>query len=55
MNGLYVYVLQSILQHPAVGDCAVVALEDALKGHVPLALCVLKNGKSYHFLIDGNQ
>ncbi|KAJ0012601.1 hypothetical protein NQD34_016935 [Periophthalmus magnuspinnatus] len=35
---------ESILQHPAVGDCAVVALEDALKGHVPLALCVLKNG-----------
>uniref|UniRef100_A0A3B3ZDC4 Acyl-CoA synthetase short-chain family member 3, mitochondrial n=1 Tax=Periophthalmus magnuspinnatus TaxID=409849 RepID=A0A3B3ZDC4_9GOBI len=36
---------ESILQHPAVGDCAVVALEDALKGHVPLALCVLKNGE----------
>ncbi|KAJ0057015.1 hypothetical protein NL108_000851, partial [Boleophthalmus pectinirostris] len=35
---------EAILQHPAVGDCAVVALEDALKGHVPLALCVLKNG-----------
>uniref|UniRef100_A0AAV2IZE3 acetate--CoA ligase n=2 Tax=Knipowitschia caucasica TaxID=637954 RepID=A0AAV2IZE3_KNICA len=32
-----------ILQHPALADCAVVALEDALKGHVPLALCVLKN------------
>ncbi|KAM9845579.1 acyl-CoA synthetase short-chain family member 3, mitochondrial [Aulostomus maculatus] len=35
---------ESVLQHPAVGDCAVVGLEDALKGHVPLALCVLKNG-----------
>ncbi|XP_060926205.1 acyl-CoA synthetase short-chain family member 3, mitochondrial [Limanda limanda] len=35
---------ESVLQHPAVGDCAVVALEDALKGHVPLALCVLKKG-----------
>lgn len=35
---------ESILQHPAMGDCAVVAQEDALKGHVPLALCVLKNG-----------
>ncbi|XP_026182210.1 acyl-CoA synthetase short-chain family member 3, mitochondrial isoform X2 [Mastacembelus armatus] len=35
---------ESVLQHPAVGDCAVVGLEDTLKGHVPLALCVLKNG-----------
>ncbi|MEQ2169412.1 Acyl-CoA synthetase short-chain member 3, mitochondrial, partial [Goodea atripinnis] len=26
------------------GDCAVVGLEDTLKGHVPLALCVLKQG-----------
>uniref|UniRef100_A0A665VB60 Acyl-CoA synthetase short-chain family member 3, mitochondrial n=1 Tax=Echeneis naucrates TaxID=173247 RepID=A0A665VB60_ECHNA len=34
---------ESVLQHPAVGDCAVVGLEDSLKGHVPLALCVLKN------------
>uniref|UniRef100_A0A3P8TYJ5 Acyl-CoA synthetase short-chain family member 3, mitochondrial n=1 Tax=Amphiprion percula TaxID=161767 RepID=A0A3P8TYJ5_AMPPE len=35
---------ESVMQHPAVGDCAVVGLEDSLKGHVPLALCVLKNG-----------
>ncbi|KAM7378422.1 hypothetical protein PAMA_013367 [Pampus argenteus] len=35
---------ESVLQHPAVGDCAVVGLEDTLKGHVPLAVCVLKNG-----------
>lgn len=35
-----------MLQHPAVGDCAVVGLEDSLKGHVPLALCVLKNGEN---------
>ncbi|XP_029018727.1 acyl-CoA synthetase short-chain family member 3, mitochondrial isoform X2 [Betta splendens] len=35
---------ESVLQHPAVGECAVVGLEDPLKGHVPLALCVLKNG-----------
>uniref|UniRef100_A0A8C3B0G3 Acyl-CoA synthetase short-chain family member 3, mitochondrial n=1 Tax=Cyclopterus lumpus TaxID=8103 RepID=A0A8C3B0G3_CYCLU len=34
---------ESVLQHPAVADCAVVGLEDALKGVVPLALCVLKN------------
>ncbi|CAN9508446.1 unnamed protein product [Ophioblennius macclurei] len=33
---------ESVLLHPAVGDCAVVGLDDALKGHVPLALCVLK-------------
>lgn len=35
---------ESVMQHPAVGDCAVVGLEDSLKGHVPLALCVLKKG-----------
>ncbi|KAI3366658.1 hypothetical protein L3Q82_009347, partial [Scortum barcoo] len=35
---------ESVLQHPAVADCAVVGLEDSLKGAVPLALCVLKNG-----------
>lgn len=41
-----VCVSQSVLQHPAVGDCAVVGLEDSLKGVVPLALCVLKNGEA---------
>ncbi|MBN3284115.1 ACSS3 synthetase, partial [Polyodon spathula] len=35
---------ESILHHPAVADCAVVGLEDSLKGHIPLALCILKNG-----------
>ncbi|XP_047246030.1 acyl-CoA synthetase short-chain family member 3, mitochondrial isoform X2 [Girardinichthys multiradiatus] len=35
---------ESVLLHSAVGDCAVVGLEDTLKGHVPLALCVLKQG-----------
>lgn len=34
---------ESVLLHPAVVDCAVVGLEDSLKGHVPLALCVLRN------------
>ncbi|KAL7882908.1 hypothetical protein SRHO_G00005660 [Serrasalmus rhombeus] len=34
---------ESVLQHPSVVDCAVVGLEDSLKGHVPLALCVLQN------------
>ncbi|KAF5889236.1 acyl-CoA synthetase short-chain family member 3, mitochondrial, partial [Clarias magur] len=33
---------ECILQHPGVVDCAVVGLEDSLKGHVPLALCVLR-------------
>lgn len=42
-------VLQSVLLHPAVVDCAVVGLEDSLKGHVPLALCVLRNGEAYYF------
>ncbi|KAA0721095.1 Acyl-CoA synthetase short-chain family member 3, mitochondrial [Triplophysa tibetana] len=39
---------EAVLLHPAVVDCAVVGLEDSLKGHVPLALCVLRNdcGKS---------
>uniref|UniRef100_A0A672YE53 Acyl-CoA synthetase short-chain family member 3, mitochondrial n=1 Tax=Sphaeramia orbicularis TaxID=375764 RepID=A0A672YE53_9TELE len=35
---------ESVLLHPCLGDCAVVGLEDTLKGHVPLALCVLKKG-----------
>ena len=36
-----------MLQHPGVVDCAVVGLEDSLKGHVPLALCVLRKGKTH--------
>lgn len=43
---LNVRVFQSVLQHAAVGDCAVVGLEDELKGLVPLALCVLKHGET---------
>ncbi|XP_068613813.1 acyl-CoA synthetase short-chain family member 3, mitochondrial-like, partial [Brachionichthys hirsutus] len=35
---------EAVLLHPSVGDCAVVGQEDSLKGAVPLALCVLKNG-----------
>ncbi|XP_029598654.1 acyl-CoA synthetase short-chain family member 3, mitochondrial isoform X2 [Salmo trutta] len=34
---------ESVLLHPGVVDCAVVGLEDSLKGHVPLALCVLRD------------
>ncbi|XP_044535112.1 acyl-CoA synthetase short-chain family member 3, mitochondrial [Gracilinanus agilis] len=35
---------ESVLSHGSVADCAVVGKEDALKGHVPLALCVLRTG-----------
>ncbi|XP_030633153.1 acyl-CoA synthetase short-chain family member 3, mitochondrial isoform X2 [Chanos chanos] len=35
---------ESVLLHAGVVDCAVVGLEDSLKGHVPLALCVLRHG-----------
>nr|XP_060633375.1 acyl-CoA synthetase short-chain family member 3, mitochondrial isoform X2 [Anolis sagrei ordinatus] len=35
---------EAVLTHRDVADCAVVGQEDSLKGHVPLALCVLRNG-----------
>ncbi|XP_030197857.1 acyl-CoA synthetase short-chain family member 3, mitochondrial [Gadus morhua] len=35
---------ESLLQHPDVVDCAVMGLDDSLKGVVPLAMCVLRNG-----------
>ncbi|XP_075284052.1 acyl-CoA synthetase short-chain family member 3, mitochondrial isoform X2 [Opisthocomus hoazin] len=35
---------ECVLFHHAVADCAVVGQEDALKGHVPFALCVLREG-----------
>jgi len=35
-----------VLQHPDVVDCAVVGVDDSLKGVVPLALCVLRNGEA---------
>lgn len=35
---------ESVLLHKLVVDCAVVGLEDPLKGHIPLALCVVRNG-----------
>ncbi|KAI8512964.1 Acyl-CoA synthetase short-chain member 3, mitochondrial [Branchiostoma belcheri] len=41
---LYFSRFPAILEHPALADCAVVGLEDSLKGHVPLGLCVLKTG-----------
>lgn len=48
-------VLQSVLQHAAVGECAVVGLEDELKGVVPLALCVLKKGETRGRRVRGCQ
>ena len=33
-----------IAAHPAIAECAVVGLDDAVKGHVPLGLLVLKAG-----------
>uniref|UniRef100_A0A8B9Z602 Acyl-CoA synthetase short-chain family member 3, mitochondrial n=1 Tax=Buteo japonicus TaxID=224669 RepID=A0A8B9Z602_9AVES len=33
---------ECVLLHHAVADCAVVGQEDPLKGHVPFALCVLR-------------
>ncbi|KAF1465899.1 Acyl-CoA synthetase short-chain family member 3, mitochondrial, partial [Spheniscus demersus] len=35
---------ECVLFHHAVADCAVVGQEDPLKGHVPFALCVLREG-----------
>ncbi|XP_069629417.1 acyl-CoA synthetase short-chain family member 3, mitochondrial isoform X3 [Haliaeetus albicilla] len=35
---------ECVLLHHAVADCAVVGQEDPLKGHVPFALCVLREG-----------
>jgi len=34
----------AVASHPAIAECAVVAVPDALKGHVPVAFVVLKNG-----------
>ncbi len=36
-----------LASHPAVAECAVVAVRDALKGHVPLGLVVLKAGSNH--------
>ncbi|XP_041071940.1 acyl-CoA synthetase short-chain family member 3, mitochondrial [Carcharodon carcharias] len=40
---------EAIITHPTVADCAVVGLRDSVKGHVPLALCVLRNGVAEKF------
>ncbi|NBA95961.1 propionyl-CoA synthetase [Pseudomonas sp. R5(2019)] len=33
-----------VAQHPAVAECAVIGIQDPIKGQVPLALVVLKDG-----------
>ncbi|XP_067906556.1 acyl-CoA synthetase short-chain family member 3, mitochondrial isoform X2 [Heterodontus francisci] len=40
---------EAIITHPAIADCAVVALEDFVKGHIPLAFCVLRTGVTETF------
>jgi propionyl-CoA synthetase len=35
---------EAVAGHPAVVECAVIGIEDALRGQVPLALAVLKDG-----------
>ncbi|TKC43526.1 hypothetical protein EI555_011023, partial [Monodon monoceros] len=42
LHGNTTVLYESVLSHGTVADCAVVGKEDPLKGHVPLALCVLK-------------
>jgi len=34
----------AVASHPAIAECAVIAVPDSLKGHVPVAFVVLKNG-----------
>lgn len=36
----------AVASHPAIAECAVIAVPDSLKGHVPVAFVVLKNGVS---------
>lgn len=36
----------ALAEHPAVAECAVIGVEDALKGQVPRALVVTKSGWS---------
>ena len=36
---------EAVLSHKAIVDCAVVGYNDALKGTLPLAVCVLTDGE----------
>ncbi len=45
MSGDCGYIDEEVLSaHPAVAECAVVGINDSLKGQVPLGLVVIKNG-----------
>lgn len=33
---------EAILEHPSLADCAVIGVDDKLKGTVPVAICVLR-------------
>ena len=35
---------EALAAHPSVAECAVIAVEDVVKGEVPLGLVVLKSG-----------
>uniref|UniRef100_A0A914XD93 Acyl-CoA synthetase short-chain family member 3, mitochondrial n=1 Tax=Plectus sambesii TaxID=2011161 RepID=A0A914XD93_9BILA len=34
---------EALLEHHVVVDCAIIGVPDSLKGHVPVAICVLRN------------
>ena len=38
---------EAVLEHPDVIDCAVVGIPDKLKGQVPLALFILRQGLEF--------
>ncbi len=38
---------EAILNHEAVADCAVIGVEDKLKGTVPVAVVVMKDGQCF--------
>lgn len=39
-------VIQAVLRHPDLAECAVIGVKDQVKGHIPLGLLVLKSGIS---------
>jgi len=42
-----------VASHPAVAECAVIGINDALKGQIPLALVVTKSGGEIeHFQLE---
>ncbi len=45
---------QAILYHKSVVDCAIIGVDDKLKGTIPVAICVLRDGM-LHALFGGDQ